>query len=147
MYQRVPENGDDVFTKTRRIGHGTDGTPMSDGRSPAPDQATSTAENEQVGAKRPRSEEISPNEANGVSDVGAQDGRQEDDIPWGGETGKERDAKRQKTGEVAEESNDKEEDGKEKVPNGNNYITEPPPENGHVNGKEESPSEEGEVEP
>lgn len=149
MYQRVPENGDDVFTKTRRIGHGTEGTPMSDGRSPAPDQATLTAENEQVGAKRPRSEEISPNEANGVSDVGAQDGQQEDDIPWGGETGNERDAKRQKTGEVAEESKGKDEDGKEKekVQNGNNYITEPQPENGHVDGKEESLSEEGEVEP
>jgi protein BUR2 len=147
MYQRVPENGADVFAETRRVGQGTDGSPMSDGRSPALDQAASAVKSLQVGPKRARAEEDSPHEANGVSDGGAQDGQQDDDIPWGGEAREERETKRQKTGGEAKEAKGNGEEGKEKLTNGNNYVAEPLPENGQVDGEEESLSEEGEVEP
>lgn len=146
LYQRVPENSDEPFTKTRIMGQDTDGSLVSADQSPAPDPAPPTVENEQAGAKRPRDEEISPNEANGNSEVAVLHGPHEDDISWGGKTSEERDTKRQKPGEEVEEPKGKEDEEKE-LPNGTINVAEPPSKNGQVDPKDESLSEEGEVEP
>ncbi|MCJ1361023.1 hypothetical protein MMC16_000119 [Acarospora aff. strigata] len=106
-------------------------------------EASSITGPEQQGLKRSHAEEKPEDVANGVSDAITNDRKANEEIPWGGETREERDAKRQKRG-VDPERHPTE---VEEVLNGSVKEAEAPSTNGTVKLAEESLSEEGEVEP
>ncbi|KAI9873328.1 MAG: hypothetical protein M1830_000538 [Pleopsidium flavum] len=142
MYERTPEDGDEMVAKTRRLAESTEPSPVPDANSPSL-RASSIAGSEQGAGKRLRHDEKPENGANGIAIIPGHKARQTDDIPWGGETREEREAKRQKT-EVEVEG---EQSKGEELPNGNAQNARPPSEDGLAGPKEESFSEEGEVEP
>ncbi len=142
MYERTPEDGDEMFAKTRRMAESAELSPIQDAKSPSL-RASSIAGSEPGAGKRPRNEEKPENGANGVSSMARDEGQRSNDIPWGGETREERDAKRQRT-EVDEDGHKSK---AEELPNGDAKNAEPPLKNAKAGPKEESLSEEGEVEP
>ncbi|SLM38116.1 Cyclin-like [Lasallia pustulata] len=151
IYERTPEDGDEMVAKTRATRSKDEGTPVDAGLL---DQVTARSVRSDTGneighGKREREEDDEGAKhrpvGNGTAGTnGCGNGHAEDDdIPWGGETAEERESKRRKVeGKTGDATNEDRQHSDDASP------TQPPTDcNGLVSPNVDDVSEEGEVEP